>query len=322
MKVNLLIDGNYLTNKGIFALKGQNTMYLDLPVLLRNDLDKILGEYAYDKVFLFSDRPKYWRKEFYPEYKTGRKYDDEIDWEHVHNVYDDFVSDVIQMPRVKHLGIQGAEADDLIAYTVKRSNAAGYSNVIVAADSDLHQILDFSTVDGYINILHNYKFSDMRSYWPREYKVFVDWLAGQGGDVFDMGDEKDFLDFVYTTLNNTIVKEVDPEMTLFCKAIGGDPKDTVSSCLVTYTKTGKPRGIGASGAETIYKLYKENYPEPIDFSTSTFRTRAAEVVAMSRKIELDDHDKLRNIELLIERNLHIKELDHRHLPEDIRQRLK
>lgn len=321
MRVNLLVDGNYLTHKGIFALKGQKSMYVDLPILLRKDFEKIQGEYPFDHIYLLSDTPRYWRKEVYPGYKSKRKTDEEIDWDHVYKVYADFREEIGSRPRTTHVAVPGAEADDLVADLTRRSNSVGTNCVIVAADSDLHQILDFDTEGGWVNFVHNYKFSDPRSYWPSGYRAFVSWLEGAGGDVFDMGGEDDFLGYVRRVLSTTKVSEVDPEQSLFCKVVAGDPKDTVKSCHVVPTRDGKERGIGESGAERIYRLYKELHPGPVIFDSADFPHSLTEAVFLHRKLDPSDRELREEVRIAIEGNLRIKELSRRHLPGKIIEKM-
>ena len=57
--------------------------------------------------------------------------------------YNIFIDLMKNNPKIDQIRIDYAEGDDIIAYIVNENNKLGYSNVIIASDSDLHQLLRF-----------------------------------------------------------------------------------------------------------------------------------------------------------------------------------
>lgn len=316
MRTNLIIDGNYLLHKDVFILYDTKTLYSDLPVLMRNDLDRLTKMYAYDNIYFVSDSKMRWRQKYFEGYKQNRKKDDKIDWNFVYDEYDKLKEEVKSRPNFFSYEVDWTEGDDVIAYIVKESNKLGSSNVIMAADSDLHQLLKFDISQEYINIMYNYKLSDEKTYFPKNYQIFLTEMAkASTSNLFDMNDDNDLLEFLEYLDNRTKTVEVISEKSLFCKLISGDKKDNVPSVYITQTKTGKDRGIGIKGGETIYNLYKETNANNIDFDVNDFVNKAADVVYYSRKVTDDSH--LDIIKENIKRNMVLLTLDEKYLPKEI-----
>ena len=73
----------------------------------------------------------------------------------------------------------------------------GISNIIIAADGDIHQKVRFDLALEYINIMYNYKFSDERTYWPKNYNVFMkEMIKNTKKTLWDMNDDNEFLTFL------------------------------------------------------------------------------------------------------------------------------
>ena len=197
MKASLIIDGNYLLHKDVFILFGMRTLYSDLANLLRKDLANLTKQYSYDHIYFVSDSKLRWRQEYYKEYKQNRKEDDKIDWEFVYIEYAKFKKEIKQLSHVLSYEVDWAEGDDLISYIVDENNKQGISNVIIAADGDIHQKVRFDLGLEYINIMYNYKFSDERTYWPKNYNIFIkEMYKGTTKTLWDMNDDNEFLTFL------------------------------------------------------------------------------------------------------------------------------
>lgn len=316
MKVNLIIDGNYLLHKDVFILFGMKTLYSDLPQLLRNDIDNLMKLYSFDNVYFVSDSKLRWRKEYYELYKDNRKQDDKIDWQYVHIEYNKFKSDISQLSNVIMYEVDWAEGDDLISYITQNSNEKGQSNIIIASDGDLHQLIKFDINKEYINVMYNYKFSDERTYWPMNYNVFIqEMYSSVGNSLFDMNDDNEFLHFLEDIEFKTKTKEVSPEETLIVKMVSGDKKDNVPSVFIR-----NDRGIGKTGGETIYKLYKEIITEDIDYDSDLFIEKLTEVVCYNKKIPINEqpdvYDEIKNNLI---RNRKLLRLDEKYLPIELKQ---
>lgn len=314
MKTALIIDGNYLLNKDVFVLYNLKTLHTDLLNLLKLDLDKLIKLYNFDKIYFVSDSKKgYWRKQFYIDYKAKREHNENIDWGWVYDEFNKFKEE-INPNKIEQINIDYAEGDDIIAYLVNKNNKLGYSNLIIASDGDLHQLLKFNTSENYFNFMYNYKFSDERLYLPNNYNVYLYENKRKANNLlFDMNQDDEYIEFIEDLINKTKITEVSPEETLFIKFVHGDKGDNITSAYEKIGKTGKPMGIGKDGAKSIYMLYKETYNEDINFDSDDFINRCAEIITYSKKIEEDG--AIDSIKSKLKRNRKLTYLTEKYIPE-------
>jgi len=108
--------------------------------IIRNHLRSFRAEYG--EVVLCSDNRKYWRKEFFPFYKAGRKKTREksdLDWHLIFDMLAKFKVELKENFPYKVLDIEGAEADDIIGVlapmAVKNENV-----LIISSDGDFLQL--------------------------------------------------------------------------------------------------------------------------------------------------------------------------------------
>jgi len=308
MKLNLILDGNYILNKSVFVLYKLRNLYTDLPVILEKDYNTITNLFYFSKIYFISDSRTNWRKKFYTEYKGTRKKNDNIDWNSVYEIYDKFKDDLTKKRNCEVHQIEYLEGDDIISYVIKESNKKGYSNMVIANDSDLFQLLHYDEVNKYMNFMYNFKFTDETVYFPELYRKFIESIEGDNiDDLFgDSGSDSEFVEFIKTLTATKKVKEVDSEMELFIKIIGHN-KDNIKSI---YMKGN--RGIGKAGGEKIYNFYKETYPDSIDFNSDVFKERLIESVKYYKRIKTDEFDN--DMMERLNRNLKLVKLDKKSTP--------
>lgn len=309
------IDGNYLLYKDVFILNKTRSMESDLMTLLNNDINKINRVFNFNRIYFISDMGKSWRRDIYGDYKGNREKDKKIDWNFVFKEYDTF-KDVLKNDRsIKFHQYEELEGDDIIAHVVNKLNSKGISVLIIAADKDLHQLIKYDIEKQYINIMWNFKFNNQFLYIPKNHEIFINHVENLKPDIFSSNINMEFLafwnDFIFN--KNIKRKEVDAEMSLFCKILSGDSGDNIDSVYKQKMKNSdKYRGIGESGAEKIYETYKKLYPEDINFLDPIFIKNATDVVAYSKKIT---DDKIKDsIKGKISRNLMLVNLDPAFLP--------
>jgi len=318
-KVNLCIDGNFILHKCVFILKTNRSINNDLKDMLNNDLNRMIKCFPFDNIYFCSDS-RSWRKEIYKEYKGKRTPDNSINWENVYKIYDDFKNSLKSIKKIKHLQKEGIESDDFIAHIVNSSNKQGDSNLIMSSDRDLNQLVKYNLDKNYINVQWNFKIHDERFYLPTNYQIFLNnQLNGKDYDIFNLDDSKDFTEFIEKMVNKSIVIEVDSEESLFCKTITGDNTDNIITVIklkdgIINEKDG--RGIGDTGAVTIYNYYKEVYPEPIVFD-DVFVDRLSDVILYSKKVKTDRESVKEIVKNNINNNLRLVELDTKHMPSHI-----
>lgn len=308
MKLNLVIDGNYLLNKDVFILFSEKTLYSDLPILLRKDIDRLVKMFSFDDIYFVADSKKRWRSKIYEQYKKNRIPNENIDWNNVYQIYDEFKDYLKSKPNIHFYELDWAEGDDLIAYIVNESNKKGVSNFIMASDNDIHQFIKFDLGLKYINIVYNYKISDQKTFLPKNYNVFLNEILYKSRpSLFDMSNDIEMADFIDYLVSKTKITEVDSEQILFCKLIVGDKKDNIPSVYIKKPKVeveGKSaRGIGMAGGLSIYKLYKETNGNIINFDDDVFIDKSADIISFTKKVNSKEQIDLIKENLKLNRRL-------------------
>lgn len=308
MKISLVIDGNYILQKSVFTLFKFKSLYTDLPLILEKDYNTLSNLYYFDKIYFISDSRRNWRKKYYDSYKGKRKKNDSIDWDTVYEIFDQFKHNLKSKNNCEIYQFDNLEGDDIISYIINETNSKGYSNLIIANDSDLFQLLHYDIVNNYINFMYNYKYNDEKIFLPVFYNDFLKNLEKntENNDLFSSGDNIEFISFIksLTTSKNAI--EIDSEKELFIKVIGHN-KDNIKS---VYMKGN--RGIGRIGTEKIYDFYKDTYPDIIDFNSDIFKIRLIDSIKYCKKIKTNEIDQTMRERLNM--NLKLVKLDKKSIP--------
>ncbi len=105
----------------------------------------------YGEVVICCDGKKYWRKEFFPNYKAARKKhreESDLDWNMIFNTLSEIREDLAKHFPYKVMHIERAEADDVIAVLTERCNEFGTSEdvMIVSSDKDFKQLHAYDNV--------------------------------------------------------------------------------------------------------------------------------------------------------------------------------
>jgi len=289
MNISLIIDSNYLLYKAVFILKKLRRIKQDLPDLLMNDFNKISKSFAFNNIYFVSDSKQgNWRKLVYKDYKGKREKDESIDWDFVFSTFEEFKEKIRNKKNIKYLELVGLEGDDFISYATSSCNNKGESCIILSSDKDLNQLVKYHLNKKYINIQWNYKFSDERIYLPKNYQLVIEELSNSVNEnIFELDNSSEFIKYVDNLINRTKTKTISYEEVMVCKILEGDDGDNIPS--VIKIKDGKVnndgRGIGEDGALTIYKLYKEIHPKPIDIDSDEFVNNLSDVVIFHKKIK-------------------------------------
>ena len=133
----------------------------------------------YPNVILCCDNKKYWRKEYFPFYKSQRKVDREasgLDWSMIFDTLNRLRDEMKAYFPYKVLDVDGAEADDVIAVLTAR--LAPSSNVLIlSSDKDFGQLQKYPNVTQYSPILKKFIKVDDPKMFIREHI-----LKGDRGD--------------------------------------------------------------------------------------------------------------------------------------------
>jgi len=107
----------------------------------------------YGEIVLAYDSKHYWRRDFYPYYKKNRKKardNDNNNWEQIFECLNKIKQELKDYLPYKHLEVQGAEADDIIAVLAKNIDE---KMMIVSGDKDFIQLHKYKQVRQYSPIL-------------------------------------------------------------------------------------------------------------------------------------------------------------------------
>ena len=192
MKVDLIIDGNFVLSKLVFTLHKNNILY-GLNKALETAVSNYRKWYPFANIYLVSDsREKSWRKEYIDQYKTNRKKDSDIDWVFVYNAYDEFKQQASN--GIKVLEAPSVEGDDWISYLVERANRNSRSVIIVSNDYDIKQLVRYNLDPLTINVMTNEMYNKEKLFLPKNYQIFINAVNKlPNDDVFNLNDNSEFL---------------------------------------------------------------------------------------------------------------------------------
>ena len=121
----------------------------------------------YPNVVICCDNKKYWRRDFFPFYKSQRKHDREasgLDWNMIFETLNKIRDELKENFPYKVLDVDGAEADDVIAVLAARLSAHG-NILILSSDKDFGQLQKYSNVTQYSPILKRFiKIDDPKTF--------------------------------------------------------------------------------------------------------------------------------------------------------------
>ncbi len=112
----------------------------------------------YPNVILCCDNRKYWRRDYFPFYKSQRKHDREasgLDWGMIFDSLNKIRDELKEFFPYKVLDVDGAEADDVIAVLTARLASNG-GVLILSSDKDFGQLQKYPNVTQYSPILKRF----------------------------------------------------------------------------------------------------------------------------------------------------------------------
>ena len=106
----------------------------------------------YGELVLCYDSKHYWRRDFYPQYKAGRKKTrekSEMDWNSIFECLNEIKQELKDTFPYKHLEVYGAEADDIIAALCLELEFDNGKTLILSGDKDFIQLQKYRNVTQY-----------------------------------------------------------------------------------------------------------------------------------------------------------------------------
>jgi len=146
----ILIDLNQVLLAGLMAQIANHKGKLD-EALIRHMVLNIIRTHVknfrkdYGDVVLCCDNRKYWRKEYFPFYKAGRKKNREksdLDWHLIFDILAKLKQELKENFPYKVIDVEGAEADDIIGTLVPRF-APHEKILILSSDGDFLQLQQY-----------------------------------------------------------------------------------------------------------------------------------------------------------------------------------
>lgn len=139
-------------------LKGSDTNEINVPLIrhmvvnsVRNYHTKFKDEYG-EMVIACDSKKKYWRKQFFPQYKFHRKKareNSKYDWNLIFNTINKLKDELKEVFPYKVIEIECCEADDIIATLAKHSQNTGEPFLIISGDHDFFQLQKYPNVKQY-----------------------------------------------------------------------------------------------------------------------------------------------------------------------------
>jgi hypothetical protein len=148
----ILVDLNQVLLAGLMAQISNQKGKLDENLIrhmvlniIRTHVKNFKAEYG--EIILCCDNRKYWRKEYFPFYKAGRKKTREksdLDWHLIFDMLAKFKLELKECFPYKVIDIEGAEADDIIGTLVPRY-AKSEKILILSSDGDFLQLQQYGS---------------------------------------------------------------------------------------------------------------------------------------------------------------------------------
>jgi 5'-3' exonuclease len=112
---------------------------------------------SYGDIVICCDDKKYWRRDYFPYYKAGRKKDREaspLDWNLIFETLNKVRDEIKEYFPYKVIQVDKTEADDVIAtlthkFGVPLKNSSTEKILILSSDKDFMQLQKFANVDQY-----------------------------------------------------------------------------------------------------------------------------------------------------------------------------
>ena len=148
----ILVDLNQVLLAGLMAqINSQKGVKLEENLvrhmvlnIIRTHVRNFRSEYG--EVVLCCDNRKYWRKEFFPFYKAGRKKTREksdLDWHMIFDILAKLKQELKEHFPYKVVDVEGAEADDIIGTLVPR-HIMHENILILSSDGDFLQLQQYN----------------------------------------------------------------------------------------------------------------------------------------------------------------------------------
>ena len=161
----VLVDMNQVTLSSLMMQIGQSKNLEVNPDLVRHMVLNSIRMYRtkfvedYGELVLCYDSKHYWRKDFFPQYKSNRKKmreSSDFDWDTIFNTLNVLKEELRENFPYKMLEVYGAEADDIIAALCGELEFDNGKTLILSGDKDFIQLHKYKNVTQYSPVTKKY----------------------------------------------------------------------------------------------------------------------------------------------------------------------
>ena len=284
MKVNLVFDYSNMAFRSLFiigkvGLRDNYASQKDINryiTKLATDISYIVRTYVPEsRVIMAMDAKGPWRKELLKNepigYKGTREKDETIEWGNIFEALDEF-AEILEKNNMSVMKVPHAEGDDLIAMYKEHffNNTKDESIIIVSADKDIRQLVDFKPdtkqFSMVLNPVNTYKQKNKKLYLTQElmdyYKSPVTNAEKQDDFLFSMfgnsavTTDNNIRELLSTmeTKKNIEFEIVDPNEVILHKIFCGDDSDNIPSLYGFFNKKDKWTRITPSKYKKIVEI--------------------------------------------------------------------
>lgn len=279
------------------------------------DVCSIINIFKPSNIIIATDAQHAWRKDILPGndlipgYKSNRKKDERINWDNVFKCSDDLL-EILEKNSMHIAKVNHCEADDLAAICKETifSEFPDYNIIIVSADADIRQLIDFNPITNQYCIVYNTtghgKGSKRYLYITKE---FEKWYTNNDNpeSKFDIFFEHQDLSkhYIKNILNTNSIIELkieDPNEVVLNKIFCGDDGDCVPAFYNWY-KDGRNVRITPSKEKKVRELIGINNIQDLLDSKSLLKP-VFEKVCKREINDIDFDERLNRQRTLVELN--------------------
>lgn len=321
-KVLLVLDWSNLLFRSLFmnSLYGQSSCYDRIEDVrsfmykFATDVCSILNIFKPSNVIIATDAQHAWRKDILPGdaltpgYKSNRKKSETINWDNIFKCSDD-LQNILEKHYMHIAKIEHCEADDIAAMCKELifTKYPDYNMIIVSADADIRQLIDFNPITNQYCIVYNTtgkgkgKGSKRYLYVTDEFNNWINSPESNFDIFFENEDlSKQYIKNLLTT--NTVMElaVADPNNIVLNKIFCGDDGDCVPAFYIWY-KDGKKTRITPSKEKKIRELIGINTVNDLLNSKDKLKP-VFEKVCKYEINDIDFNDRLLRQRTLVELN--------------------
>ena len=321
-KILLVLDWSNLLFRSLFmnSLYNQTNGYNKIEELrsfmykFTTDVCSIINIFRPANIIIATDAQHAWRKDVLPGdditpgYKSNRKKSENVNWDNVFKCSDD-LQEILRQNSMHIAKVDHCEADDIAAMCKELvfEKYPDYNIIIVSADADIRQLIDFNEMTNQYCIVYNTtgrgKGSKRHLYVTQK---FVEWLNyNDDSSAFDIFFENQDLSkqYIKNLLNNNTIMDLDienPNEVVLNKIFCGDDGDCVPSFYNWY-KDGRNVRITPSKEKKVREIIGINNVQDLINGKSLLKPVFEKVCKKEIK-DIDFNERLNRQRILVELN--------------------